>query len=138
MAFSENIRRIIRNSPAAANERIADRTLYGLAYYRVHPEQIDQRLDELDREWNIERMLMANAAAVVLLGIGASVAVSRKFLAVPAAAGAFLLQHVVQGWCPPLPLLRWLGVRTQTEIEDERHALLFMRPAPHVHVSFSG
>ena len=39
----------------------------------------------------------------------------------------FLLQHALQGWCPPLPLLRRLGVRTQAEIERERYALKAIR-----------
>ncbi|WP_407921819.1 hypothetical protein, partial [Corallococcus sp. AB049A] len=29
--------------------------------------------------------------------------------------GSFLLQHGLQGWCPPLPLLRRLGLRTRGE-----------------------
>jgi hypothetical protein len=35
----------------------------------------------------------------------------------------FMLQHVLQGWCPPLPLFRRLGFRTQQEIERERYTL---------------
>ena len=41
--------------------------------------------------------------------------------------GAFLLQHALQGWCPPLPLLRQLGVRTAEEINEERTALKTIR-----------
>jgi len=41
---------------------------------------------------------------------------------------AFLLQHAVQGWCPPLPVFRRLGVRTADEINDERVALKAVRP----------
>jgi hypothetical protein len=37
------------------------------------------------------------------------------------------MQHALQGWCPPLPLLRRLGVRTQQEIERERYALKALR-----------
>ena len=33
------------------------------------------------------------------------------------------MQHALQGWCPPLPVLRRLGFRTQNEIERERYAL---------------
>jgi hypothetical protein len=40
---------------------------------------------------------------------------------------AFLFQHAVQGWCPPVPILRRLGFRTVTEIEQERHALKALR-----------
>lgn len=41
----------------------------------------------------------------------------------PAAVAGFLLQHAIQGWCPPVPVLRRLGFRTQREIDDERAVL---------------
>lgn len=40
---------------------------------------------------------------------------------------SFLLLHATQGWCPPLPLFRRLGVRTRGEIEKEKFALRFLR-----------
>ena len=51
---------------------------------------------------------------------------SRWFL-LPAAVSGFLLQHAVQGWCPPIPVLRRLGFRTSFEIEQERQALKLIR-----------
>jgi hypothetical protein len=36
----------------------------------------------------------------------------------------FFLQHAIQGWCPPLPVLRRLGFRTVQEIEEERAILM--------------
>lgn len=39
----------------------------------------------------------------------------------------YLLQHAAQGWCPPLPVLRKLGVRTMTEIDAEKTTLKFLR-----------
>jgi hypothetical protein len=55
---------------------------------------------------------------------------------------AFLFQHAVQGWCPPLPILRRLGFRTASEIDTERYALKALRgdfgsigPGPHDHDS---
>ena len=53
--------------------------------------------------------------------------VSRKFFLFPAVVAGFLLQHAVQGWCPPVPVLRHLGFRTQSEIEEERYALKALR-----------
>ena len=44
-------------------------------------------------------------------------------VALTAAVPAFLLQHAIQGWCPPLPVFRRLGVRTADEINRERVAL---------------
>jgi hypothetical protein len=40
-----------------------------------------------------------------------------------AAAATFLLQHALQGWSPPVPVLRRLGFRTANEIEAERRVL---------------
>jgi hypothetical protein len=39
----------------------------------------------------------------------------------------FLAQHALQGWCPPIPVIRRLGVRTRAEIERERNALKALR-----------
>jgi hypothetical protein len=39
----------------------------------------------------------------------------------------FLFQHAIQGWCPPVPVLRKLGFRTSYEIEQERRALMALR-----------
>ncbi len=50
-----------------------------------------------------------------------------RFALVPLVVGSFLLQHAVQGWCPPLPVFRRMGVRTQTEIDEERAALKALR-----------
>jgi hypothetical protein len=38
-----------------------------------------------------------------------------------------LFYHAVQGWCPPIPLLRRLGIRTQQEIDAEKYALRLLR-----------
>jgi hypothetical protein len=88
---------------------------------------IRRRLEELDREWDIERTLEANAATVSLIGVGLAAFVDKRFLALPAVVAGFLLQHAVQGWCPPLPVFRRLGVRTQSEIDEERFALKALR-----------
>jgi len=53
--------------------------------------------------------------------------VDRRFFALPAVVAGFLLQHALQGWCPPLPVFRRLGFRTQAEMERERYALKALR-----------
>ena len=109
------------------NRRIRDETEASIARHAGSRSDIERRLAELDREWDIERTLEANAASVSLIGIALAVTVNRGFLVLPAAVAGFLLQHALQGWCPPVPLFRRLGVRTQTEIEQERHALKALR-----------
>jgi hypothetical protein len=88
---------------------------------------IDERIAALEREWDIERALEANAATVALIGLGLGAFVDRRWLMLPAAVAGFLLQHALQGWCPPVPVMRRLGVRTQTEIHEELDALRILR-----------
>jgi hypothetical protein len=95
-------------------------------YFAERPDEIDFRLDELDREWDIERLLQANAGIFSLMGLTFGVMRSRWYI-LPVAAAAFLIQHAVQGWCPPASLLRRLGVRTTHEINHERYALKALR-----------
>ncbi len=98
-----------------------------LWYYRDHPDEIGLRLRELDEEWDMERTLETNASSLAFLGIGLGVVFSKKWFLMPAAVMGFLFQHALMGWCPPVPLFRRLGVRTQTEIEKERYALKALR-----------
>jgi DUF2892 family protein len=99
-----------------------------LRFYAVQEKAtISERLAELDREWDIERALEANAASVSLLGVILGTVSSRKWFFLPVVVGGFLLQHAIQGWCPPVPILRRLGVRTRLEIEQERYALKILR-----------
>ena len=90
-------------------------------------DDISRRLDELDREWDIERVLEANAATLTLMGVVLAAATDKRFLILPGLVSAFLLQHAVQGWCPPVPLFRRLGFRTSAEIDEERFALKALR-----------
>jgi hypothetical protein len=96
-------------------------------YWNASPEAIRRRLEELEHEWDIERTLEANAATVSLLGVALGATVSRKWFLLPGLVAGFLLQHAVQGWCPPLSLFRRFGVRTQREIDAERDALMRIR-----------
>jgi hypothetical protein len=91
------------------------------------PEAIERRLEELEQEWDIERTLEANAATLTAVGSALALLVDRRFAVVPLVVGGFLLQHAIQGWCPPLPVFRRFGVRTQAEIDAERYALKALR-----------
>lgn len=120
--------RVENNTAPRINARIkkaADRS--AARHARAGVGGIDRRLGELDSEWDIERTLEANAATGSLIGLALGRFVHRGFYVLPAAIAAFLLQHAVQGWCPPLPVLRRLGFRTPREIERERKALEHMR-----------
>jgi hypothetical protein len=119
--------RVQNHTSEAVNRIIHEATLERLVYFALHPAKIGERLDELDREWDIERALEANAATFALIGLGLGAVASRRWFALPALVAGFLLQHAVQGWCPPLPALRRLGFRTSHEIYQERYALKALR-----------
>jgi hypothetical protein len=123
----ETRERVAENTAAEWNRRIAEAIEASVAWHERHPEAIDDRLAALDREWDIERVLEANASSLVLVGLGLGVFVDRRFLALPAFVAGFLLQHAVQGWCPPVPFFRKRGVRTEAEIGRERAALKALR-----------
>ena len=120
--------RVPEHTPPELNDRIRRGTDETIAFYAgADRDTIERRLAELDEEWDIERVLEANAASVSLIGLLLTATVSRKFFVLPVAVAGFLLQHAVQGWCPPLPILRRLGFRTETEINHERYALKALR-----------
>src|SRR5699024_2845097 len=109
------------------NRRIERQIETNINYYAEHPHEIDQRLRELDQEWDIERTLEANASTLALGGTLLGAFVDRRLLVLPALVTAFLLQHALQGWCPPIPIFRRRGVRTAEEIARERYALKALR-----------
>jgi hypothetical protein len=89
--------------------------------------RISQRIAELDSEWDIERAIEMNASALAFIGTALGFFVHPYWLALPALVTAFLFQHALQGWCPPVPVLRRMGFRTSYEIERERQALKAVR-----------
>jgi phage tail tape-measure protein len=109
------------------NDKIRRQTEARIMSFSMHPEQIDQRLRELDAEWDIDRVIEASAAGATLFGSVMGLLGGRKWFLLTGVAAAFLLQHAVQGWSPPLPLFRRVGVRTAKEIEAERVALRALR-----------
>jgi hypothetical protein len=119
--------RVIENTAGEVNRRIREQIESNVECFSNGAPAINRRLQELDAEWDIERALETNAAIAALVGLGLGVMVNRKFLLVPAAVAGFLLQHALQGWCPPVPVFRRLSFRTAREIEIERHALKAMR-----------
>ncbi len=110
------------------NQRIDEETVrYLQLYANADRPLMAQRLEELDREWDMERVLEANAAAVVLTSLVFGKIFSRAWYLLSAIAGGFLLNHAIQGWCPPVPIFRRRGVRTRKEIERERYAIKLLR-----------
>ncbi|HEU6443400.1 MAG TPA: hypothetical protein VFF38_13605 [Microvirga sp.] len=139
---SSTVGRVPRHTGASVDRDIMQGIAESVRWHAAHPQAIESRLQELDREWDIERTLEANASILVFAGVVLGAAVDRRWLALPALVTGFLFQHAVQGRCPPLPILRRLGFRTAREIDTERYALKALRgdfgpigPGPHDHDS---
>jgi Protein of unknown function (DUF2892) len=112
------------NTPDSINERIRRETESSIARTTaLGGNAIEERLQMLDKEWDTERALETLAGSFILSGLALSLTVNRNWLALPGVVAAFLLQHAIQGFCPPLIAIRALGIRTPREIEEERFAL---------------
>jgi hypothetical protein len=120
--------RVRRSTAPNVNREIDEMIRETVQRYASQPETIiSQRIGVLDREWDIERVLEANAATVAFAGILSAASGHRRGLVLSGAVLVFLLTHAFKGWCPPLPVLRRLGVRTRREIERERFVLKYLR-----------
>jgi hypothetical protein len=115
----------VRSSTASdVNEQIDLQTDINIQQYKgKSTAEILERIQMLDKEWDIERVLEVNASSLALTGLILGLTKNRKWLFLPGIVLPFLLQHGLQGWCPPLPLLRRLGIRTRGEIDREKYAL---------------
>lgn len=120
--------RVRKNTPEQVNHQIEEKIKENIALYSsLDADAITMRINELDREWDIERALEVNMSSVALTGIALTVFHHRRWLILPSIVLGFFMQHAIQGWCPPLPLLRRLGFRTRKEIDREKYALKILR-----------
>lgn len=119
--------RVQESTQAEINARICRETEAGVAKAAADREGIERRLRELDKEWDIERVLQTNFAVVNLLSLTLGALAARPWVLVAGVAAAFMGQHALQGWCPPVPVFRRLGFRTASEIAQERFALKALR-----------
>ncbi|CAF0870750.1 unnamed protein product [Rotaria sp. Silwood1] len=115
------------------NARIYQETVYRLSKIIENPPEkrsslIANRLKELNNEWDIERLLEFNASSLLIITGILSYIHSIKWLFLTIAIASFLLQHAIQGWCPPVPIFRsYFKIRTSVEILTEKVALKFFR-----------
>jgi hypothetical protein len=79
------------------------------------------RLRRLDRELDQERALQVGATAASFVGVVLAVTINSLFALLPAVALVLLGQYAIQGWCPAVPLLARLGLRSSREIDGDRY-----------------
>jgi hypothetical protein len=125
LATSDQTDRVRRSTSASINHAIDQQTEENIRHFsNLDRHSIIQRIEALDREWDVERALEVNASSLALSGLLLGLTVNRKWFLLPGIVLPFLLQHGLQGWCPPLPVMRRLGIRTRGEIDREKFALL--------------
>ena len=115
----------VRNHTAdKVNQKIDQCTQENIQRFSNESRDVVQnRIKKLNEELDIEQALQFTSALNALVGIGLGLTVNKKWFLLSAISSAFLIQHSLQGWCPPLPVLRRLGVRTRDEINQEIDAL---------------
>lgn len=121
--------RVALNTCKEINEQIRERTLHCLSSEEDRSESaLSEKIKALNEEWDTERVLETGAASLVLAAsiMGYLKSGCRCFW-ITGAVGGFLLQHALQGWCPPLPVIRKCGVRTAEEINNEKMVLKLLR-----------
>lgn len=120
--------RVRKNTAPKTNETLEQNARLRIVRAATEgPGALSRRIEELDEEWDIERWLETNASALALTGTVLGLLVNKKFFAIPCIVLPFLLQHALQGWCPPVPFFRKQGVRTRREIDVEKYALKALR-----------
>ena len=103
------------------NEKIEQKTQQHIKEYQgASKELLNKRLKQLDREWDTERVLEANAATLILFSTILGFTKRKCWFFLSGIVSFFLLFHAIQGWCPPLPIIRCLGIRTPEEIQEEK------------------
>lgn len=120
--------RVPAGTPRYINRRIRAQIRRSVARCAASgPRAIDERLWELDREWDLDRAMFAWAPLPIAVGLTLGLAVNRRFFVLPAVVATFLALYATRGWAPPAALLRRRGFRTRDEIADERFALKALR-----------
>jgi hypothetical protein len=122
--FPPTAERVKINTNEKINNRIREETIANIARYSNRGiDEVNERLKELDEEWDIERVVETHASSLIILSALLGFTVNKKWFLVSGVAGGFLLQHALTGWCPPISIFRRLGIRTISEINHEKESL---------------
>ena len=121
--------RIRAHTAPEVNHRIDRETRGAIEEARRSPAARRARIEEIEREWSIDRALMLNFGIVGAVTAWKAMRRLRRTGGIGgwgllfAVQMGFLINHAVRGWCPPMPIFRRLGFRSSHEICAERVAL---------------
>lgn len=125
--FPPTSKRVTIKSDPTVNNDIRNNTISCLDTYKDASADIKtKKIKDLTNEWDIERIVETNSSAIILLASLFGLKRSKWFL-LTGVISFFVLQHALQGWCPSLPILRKLRVRTSEEINNEKTVVKMSR-----------
>ncbi len=126
--LSSTSTRVPEHTSSSVNSRLREDAIRRVAKSVARGTgEVERRLKELDSEWDIERALQTHFALVTAAVTALGLLVDRRWFLFSTVSAALMLQHALQGWCPPLPVMRRLGFRSAAEIQQERSALKALR-----------
>lgn len=121
-------KRVCLRTDPKINGDIRNQAIKNINLYKgCNEPDISERISKLGQEWDTERIMEVNAAALTIISSYLGIRTSRLWFLLTGAVAVFMLQHAFWGWCPFMPLIRKLGVRTIDEINNEKTALKFFR-----------
>ncbi len=88
---------------------------------------LSKQIKQLNCEWDTERVLEVHAASLLLFSAFMGIRGGRIWFCVSSMVAIFLLNHGLYGWCPSLPIIRKMGIRTAEEINIEKTVLKMLR-----------
>ncbi len=96
-ATGDEADRVRRATSPAVNDEIDRRTQQNIRHFSgLDRQDILRRIDALEREWDIERVLEVNASTLALTGLVLGLTVNRRWFMLPGVVLPFLLQHGLQ------------------------------------------
>ena len=110
--------RVRRYTPREMLDEVDKQIERNIAYYSSQPDSVvEQRIEDLKREWTATRCLQATAAGAGFIGAVLGLIGKRKWAALTLCSFGCLLSHGLRGWDPMIPALRRIGIRTRGEID---------------------
>lgn len=120
--------RVFLRTDPLINDEIKKQTARNIEILKCCNEpELTDRIRNLNCEWDTERFLEVNAAALIVISSFLGIKRSRLWFIITGIIGIFMFQHALQGWCPLVPFLRKWGVRTADEINSEKYVLKIIR-----------
>lgn len=90
--------RVRRNTSDTINQKVNQQIKENIRRYSNSDDQaITNRLAQLDREWDVERVLELNAATLALTGVTLAATHDKRWLILSGVVLSFFIQHALQG-----------------------------------------